>query len=74
VPLDRPLSQVDESVRWLAAIARGASGGAAMAAGGITGGQSAGVYVAPGAIVVQGDPNSDVTAVGVLNRLVERLG
>jgi hypothetical protein len=36
VPLDRPLSQVDPSVRWLSAIAQGKSN--QMASGGVVGG------------------------------------
>lgn len=71
VPLNRPLSMVDPSVRWLSAIAQGKT--PAMASGGVVGGGRS-VTIAPGAIVVQGDTNPARTAVGVLNRIAERLG
>jgi hypothetical protein len=65
VPLDRPLSQVDESVRWLAAIAQGKT---SYASGGVAGGRS--VNIAPGAIAVT-VPNSDPVQVAsaVLDRV-----
>lgn len=55
VPLQRPLSQVDASVRWLAAIAQGKP--QPMASGGVVGGGKS-VTIEAGAIVVQeaGDP------------------
>jgi hypothetical protein len=61
VPLDRPLSQVDESVRWLAAIAQGKT---SYASGGVAGGRS--VNIAPGAIAVtamNADPEQVASAV-----------
>jgi hypothetical protein len=65
VPLDRPLSQVDESVRWLAAIAQGKT---SYASGGVAGGKS--LNIAPGAISVT-VPNSDPVQVAsaVLDRV-----
>jgi hypothetical protein len=65
VPLDRPLSQVDESVRWLAAIAQGKT---SYASGGIAGGKS--ITIAPGAINVQ-PMNADPVQVAsaVLDRM-----
>lgn len=67
VPLDRPLNQIDPSVRWLAAIAQGKR---SMASGGVIG-ASRSITVAPGAIVVQ-SPHSDpaMVAEAVLDRLV----
>jgi hypothetical protein len=62
VPLDRPLSQVDESVRWLAAIAQGKTH---YASGGIAGGGKT-ITIAPGAINVQpvnADPMQVASAV-----------
>ena len=70
VPLNRPLNQVDPSVRWLSAIAQGKP---AMASGGVDGGGRQ-VTVEPGAIVVEdrsGDSNR--TANEVVRRLVERV-
>jgi hypothetical protein len=65
VPLDRPLSQVDESVRWLAAIAQGKT---SYASGGVVGGKS--LNIAPGAISVT-VPNSD--PVQVASAVVDRM-
>lgn len=69
VPLNRPLSQVDPSVRALSAIAQGKFP-AASAAGG-TGKQ---ITIAEGAIIVQA-PNSDSEQVAsaVLDRMVAKL-
>lgn len=70
VPLRRNLSQVDPSVRWLSAIAQGEM--PRMASGGI-GGVSRQVVFQAGAIVVQGANNDEALAVGVVNRIAERL-
>lgn len=70
VPLRRNLSQVDPSVRWLSAIAQGEM--PRMASGGI-GGMSRQVVFQAGAIVVQGANNDEALAVGVVNRIAERL-
>lgn len=62
VPLNRPLSQVDPSVRWLSAIAQGLT---PLASGGVAGGGKS-IYVAPGAIVVTppyADPEQAASAV-----------
>jgi len=73
VPLRRNLSQVDPSVRWLSALAQGKY--PALASGGVsTGVAGRSVLIQPGAIVVQGSGNPDVAAVGVVNRIAERLG
>lgn len=71
VPLDRPLSLVDESVRWLSAIAQGKAM-PRFAGGGIGGGSQ--VTVSPGAIVVEdrsGDPRR--TGNEVITRFIERV-
>lgn len=68
VPLNRPLSQVDESVRWLSSIAQGK---AAFASGGVVGGSS--VSVAPGAIVIQGSMDPRRQAYEVLDLMAERI-
>jgi hypothetical protein len=67
VPLNRSLSQVDPSVRWLSAIAQGKMPG--LAGGGIVGGRS--LTVSDGAIIIQeaGDPRRAANA--VIQRLVE---
>lgn len=67
VPLNRPLNLVDPSVRAISAFAQGDFSGLSMGGGGRQ------VTVAPGAIVVEGTRDADAVAVGVLNRLVERL-
>lgn len=66
VPLNRPLSLVDPSVRWLSAIAQGKT--TAFASGGVAGvGKS--VTVEPGAIVVQtSGANPALIAESVLDR------
>lgn len=70
VPLKRSLSRVDPSVRWLSAIAQGKT--PAMASGGVvSGGRS--LTVAPGAIVINGVRDPNAAAVGVVNRLAERI-
>lgn len=71
VPLDRPLSLVDPSVRWLSAIAQGETG--SMASGGVaTAGRV--VNIAPGAITVV-TPARDpaVVAGAMLDRLVAKM-
>lgn len=73
IPLTRPLSQVDPSVRELAAIARGMYGTAGRFGG--PSGQRNGGYVAPGAITVvspYADPRN--VAVAALDELVEMMG
>jgi hypothetical protein len=72
VPLDRSLSRVDPSVRWLSAIAQGKASTTAMATGGIRGAGSE-VTIEAGAIVVQGAVNPAATALAVLNRAAEVL-
>ena len=69
VPLRRPLSQVDPSVRWLSAIAQG-RGAPAFAGGGMAGvGRQ--INVAEGAIVVQEAGDGRASANAVLTRLAE---
>jgi phage-related protein len=70
VPLRRSLSQVDPSVRFLSAVAQGEM--PRMATGGIAGGGRQVIFQA-GAILVQGANNDEALAVGVVNRIVERL-
>lgn len=68
VPLRRPLSQVDPSVRWLSAIAQGKS--TPMASGGVAGnGRS--ITIEAGAIVVQGAEDPRRTAIEVMDRIAE---
>jgi len=69
VPLNRPLSQVDPSVRWLSAIAQGLT---PMATGGVVGGGKQ-VNFGPGSIVVQEADDASATALGVVTRIVERV-
>ena len=70
VPMNRALSQVDPSVRWLSAIAQGKT--AHMASGGVVGGGKT-VNIDPGAIIVQGVQNPDRVATLVVNRIAERI-
>lgn len=70
VPLRRNLSQVDPSVRWLAALAQGRM--PAMASGGVVGGGRS-TIVEAGAIVVQEANSALATGVEVLDRLSARL-
>lgn len=74
VPLERPLSQVDPSVRWLSAIAQGKSAPQSMASGGMVGGGGRQITVAPGAIVIY-DRSGDSRKVAndVLTRLTEEV-
>lgn len=70
VPLNRPLSRVDSSVRWLSAIAQGKS--PAMGSGGVVGGGRT-LNVQSGAIVVQEAGSALATGVEILDRLAARL-
>lgn len=72
VPLNRPLSQVDPSVRLLSAIAQGKI--PHMAAGGIGGAQSKTVIFEAGAIVVQGADDPRRAALEVADEVAERVG
>ena len=69
VPLNRSLSQVDPSVRWLSAIAQGKV--PAMASGGIVGGGNQ-TTIAEGAIVIRGAVDSRRTALDVVDAIAER--
>jgi hypothetical protein len=69
VPLERPLSQVDPSVRELAAFAQGKM---KMASGGIAGGRQ--VNIGAGAIVVQAAYDPRRTAYEVLDVVAQRIG
>jgi hypothetical protein len=69
VPLRRPLSQVDPSVRWLSALAQNKP--TSMARGGIVGGGKT-INIAEGAINVNGSADPRRTAIEVVNRFVER--
>lgn len=71
VPLNRPLSQVDPSVRWLSAIAQGKQGTVAMASGGVAG--VGGVVFEAGSIVVQGSTDPRRTAYEVADVIAERI-
>lgn len=71
VPLNRPLGQVDPSVRWLSAIAQG-KGIPAMAAGG-TGGGGRNITIEAGAIVVQAADDPRQTAYDVLDVIAENI-
>lgn len=71
VPLRRPLSQVDPSVRWLSAIAQGI--GSPMASGGIGGTPSRSVVFEAGSIVVQGVLDPRDAALEVADAVAERV-
>ena len=71
MPLSRPLSQVDPSVRWLSAIAQGKHAPQAMASGGVASGSQ--VNVAPGAIQILGSLDPRRTAIETVDELVERI-
>jgi hypothetical protein len=72
VPLERPLAQVDRSVRWLAAIAQGKS--MPRQAGGPGGaGNSKTVNISSGAITIQGNLQPEATATHTVNRIAERI-
>lgn len=70
VPLQRPLSQVDPSVRWLSALAQGKT--PAMASGGVVGSGRT-VNIESGAIVVQESGDPARTSIEVLDRIAERV-
>ena len=72
VPLNRPLSQVDPSVRLLSAIAQGKT--AALASGGVVGGQGTVVSIQPGAIVVQDAADPRRAALEVVDAIAEFIG
>lgn len=69
VPLRRPLSMVDPSVRWLSALAQGKT--PSFANGGVVGGGKT-INIEPGAITVVA-PEPRRAAVEVVNRIVERV-
>lgn len=69
VPLNRALSQVDPSVRWLSAIAQGMT---PMASGGLVGGGKT-VTIEAGAVQVNGSMNPQRDSLFILNRLAERI-
>lgn len=71
VPLNRPLSQVDPSVRMLSAIAQGKT--AHLASGGVVGGGNKVIFEA-GAIVVQGADDPRRAALEVADAIAERIG
>ena len=71
VPLNRPLSQVDPSVRMLSAIAQGKI--PHLASGAVVGAGNK-VIIEAGAIVVQGAVDPRRTAIEVANEIAERLG
>lgn len=71
VPMNRALSQVDPSVRWLSAIAQGKAT-PSMASGGVVGGGGQ-VVVEAGAIRVIGTLDPRATAIETVDRLVERV-
>jgi hypothetical protein len=74
IPLTRPLSQVDPSVRELAGIAQGMYGNAGRMGGPTRGGQP-GVFIAPGAInVISPFANPANVAMAALDELVEMIG
>jgi hypothetical protein len=73
VPLARPLSQVDPSVRWLSAIAQGYRRPPGSSEQGSPG-NSKTVNIAPGAIVIEGDRAPETTATTVVNRIAQRIG
>lgn len=71
VPLRRPLSQVDPSVRALSAIAQGLT--PKMASGGIIGAPSRQVVFEAGSIVVQGTTDPREAALEVADAVAERV-
>lgn len=72
VPLRRPLSMVDPSVRALSAVAQGKSI-PAMAGGGVVGGGKS-ITIEAGAIVVQNATDPEATSIAVMNRVAELVG
>lgn len=71
VPLRRPLSLVDPSVRWLSAIAQGKM--PAMASGGGAGGGTTNHW-APGSIVVEAAEDPRATALEVVDEIADLAG
>lgn len=69
VPLDRPLSQVDRSVRWLSAIAQGLA--PVPQAQGSSGGASAGAQFGAGSIVISEARSARQTALELLDAITE---
>lgn len=72
VPLNRPLSQVDPSVRALSAIAQGKV--PALAGGGIGGAPSKTVIFEAGSIVVQGADDPRRAAIETADEIARRIG
>lgn len=72
VPLNRPLSMVDPSVRWLSAIAQGKQKTQTMASGGL-GGMGGGVTFEAGSIVVQAAVDPRQTALDVADMIADRI-
>jgi phage-related protein len=70
VPLNRPLSQVDPSVRWLSALAQGKT--PAMGSGGVVGGGRT-VQIEDGAITIVGVTDPAAVAYTVLDRVAARV-
>jgi phage-related protein len=71
VPLRRPLSEVDPSVRALSAVAQGMPN---FGSGGVVGsGTSRIVNIQSGAVVVQGNMAPEATATMTVNRIAERI-
>ncbi|QNJ55534.1 tape measure protein [Microbacterium phage Phinky] len=73
VPLNRPLGQVDPSVRALSAIAQGLTPMPGMASGGVVGG-GRNITFEAGSIVVEGADDPRQTAYEVLDVVSERIG
>lgn len=71
VPMNRPLSQVDPSVRWLSAIAQGLAP-VPMAAGGMVGGGTS-VTFAEGSVVAYQQTDAGATANEFVRQIFERL-
>lgn len=71
VPLNRALSRVDPSVRWLSALGQGKVPTQPMASGGVVGSGRT-VNIEAGAIQVNGGPDPRRTAQEVVNRISER--
>lgn len=71
VPLNRALSRVDPSVRWLSALAQGKQPTQVMASGGVVGSGRT-INIEAGAIQVNGGPDPRRTAQEVVNRITEK--
>lgn len=72
VPLQRPLSQVDPSVRWLSAIAQGKATSDTSVDG--ASGSGRGIVFEPGSIVVMGADDPRATALEVVDEIAEQIG